>query len=113
MKGMRTMRKRLANRESKMATAAMADADVDNANRNFSQPLHKAVLANKCICPISCCVENMLFFERNAGLARHFCTVHKKPVTEQDLLDSTSIMKRMYGEETLNYIWYLSEKSKV
>ena len=39
------MRKRLANRESKMATAAMADADVDNdnANRNnFSRPLHKA-----------------------------------------------------------------------
>ena len=43
VKGMRTMRKRLANRESKMATAAMADADVDNANRNnFSRPLHKA-----------------------------------------------------------------------
>ena len=56
----------------------------------------------------------MLFFERNAGLAQHFRTVHKKPVTEQDLLDSTSIMKRMYGEETLNYISYLSEeKSKV
>ena len=37
------MRKRLANRESKMATAAMADADVDNANRNnFPRPLHKA-----------------------------------------------------------------------
>ena len=64
------MRKRLANQESKMATAAMADADVDNANRNnFSRPLHKAVLANKCICPISRCVENMLFFERNAELA--------------------------------------------
>ena len=37
------MRKRLANQESKMATAAMADADVDNAKRNnFSRPLHKA-----------------------------------------------------------------------
>jgi hypothetical protein len=94
-----------------MASVVMADVDEDNANREaFSRPLHKAFLANKVVCPMPQCVQHKLFFENN-GLAQHFRMAHKKQMTDQDLSNSYSFMKRMYGEETLKYISYLSEKS--
>ncbi len=53
------------------------------------------------------------FFEEN-GLLQHFRVAHKKNITPQDFKNSALTMKRMYGEETLRYIQYQSEKeSKV
>lgn len=59
------------------------------------------------------CMENFHFFNES-GLAHHFRTVHNRQMVAQDTKESALAMKRMFGEETLRYIKYISErKSKV
>ena len=73
------MRKQLANRESKMATAAMADADVDNANRNnFSRPLHKAAPLQMAIFVQICnmCLQLYMIFNTLHRPCRKYVTCH-------------------------------------
>ena len=93
----------------------MADAISKERIRaeTFLRPFHEASLVNKVVCPVAECVGNALFFEEN-GLPQHFRVAHKKNIMPQDFKNSALTMKRMYGEETLRYIQYQSEKeSKV
>ncbi|CAB4024997.1 RNA-directed DNA polymerase from transposon X-element, partial [Paramuricea clavata] len=45
-----------------------------------------------------------------SGLAHHFRTVHNRQMVPQDTKNSALAMKRMFGEETLRFIKYISER---
>ena len=75
----------------------------------FYRPFHEAYLTNEIVCSIAECLENFRFF-KESGLAQHFRTVHNRQMVPQDTKNSALAMKRMFGEETLRYIKYISEK---
>ena len=78
--GRRRKGKRLAIPAFKMASSAIADESLEDAN--FSRPFHYAFLEKKVICPDSECFKKLLFFEKIAGLGQHYRVIHKKTVTE-------------------------------
>ena len=111
MMGMGKVTERLGNPVFKMASVAMADAISEERGREeiFVRPFHDAFLANKVVCPVAECVENVLFFEE-PGLPLNFRVAHKKHVTPEDMKNSALTMKRLHAEETLRYIQYQSDK---
>ena len=98
--------------------SCIQDGDVFNGghrttgvdNECYNRLFHKASKVNKIICPESKCVEKLLFFEEN-GLGQHCRVIHKH---NADFVKASSMMRYLYGQETLRYICILSEnKSKV
>ena len=86
---------RLGNPVFKMSSVTIVDTISEERGREeiFVRPIHEAFLANKVVCPISECVENVLFFEE-PGLPQHFRVAHKKHVTPEDMKNSALTMKR-------------------
>lgn len=89
----------------------MADAVIEEREREeiFSRPFHEAYLTNKVVCPMAECLENFRFF-KESGLAHHFRIVHNRQMVPQDTKNSALAMKRMFGEETLRFIKYISDR---
>ncbi len=109
MMGRQEMQKRLANPASKMASLEMAGLSL--ADGSFHRPFHDAFQINRVICPEKECVEK-LFFEKN-GLGQHYWVIHKKEATEAITTMASQTMRQFYGQETLQYICFLSaRKSK-
>jgi hypothetical protein len=94
-----------------MADTVMADTVIEEREREeiFSRPFHEAYLTNKVVCPMAECLENFRFF-KESGLAHHFSTVHNRQMVPQDTTNSAVAMKHMFGEETLRFIKYISER---
>ena len=61
---------RLGNPVFKMASVAMADAISEERGREeiFVRPVHEAFLANRVVCPVAECVENVLFLKNPDNL---------------------------------------------
>ena len=109
--GRRKIGKRLAIPASKMASLAIADVSLKDST--FGRPFHCAFLEKKVICPENECFKK-LFFEKIAGLCQHYRVIHKKIATESVMKKASETMRQSYGQETLEYICFLSEsKSNV
>ena len=106
VKGRRRKGKRPENPVSKMAEF---EVEVRKNNCNFSRPFHDAFQAKRVICPEQECFEKRLFFEKN-GLGQHYRVIHKKEATDVVMKLACQTMEQFYGEETLAYICFLSER---
>ena len=106
--GRRKIGKRLAIPASKMASPAIADVSLEDST--FGRPFHYAFLEKKVIYPESECFKKLLFFEKIAGLGQHYRVIHKKIATESVMKKPSETMRQSYGQETLEYICFLSER---
>ena len=85
------------------------EVEVRKNNCNFARPFHDAFQAKRVICPEQQCFEKLLFFEKN-GLGQHYRVIHKKEATDVVMKLACQTMEQFYGEETLAYICFLSER---
>ena len=89
----------------------MTDSTIDT--NSFPRPIHSVFPAKEIICHENECSEKQLFFEKN-GLGQHYRMIHKTEVTEDNIKKANQTMRAFYGEETLEFIRFGSQKkSKV
>ena len=87
----------------------MADQTHGVTAEKFSRPFHDAFRAKRTVCPEEICMAKRLFFEKS-GLDQHYRVVHKKEATPTVMKFASQTMRHYYGEETLAFICYLSER---
>ena len=79
-----------------------------------ARPYHRAFLDDKLPCPHEVCEDNAHCYAKD-GLDHHYRTIHKYPVTSDDIKKAKSLMVEKHSNETLSCLKKLSvnNKSKV